>query len=207
MPVTTVKSTPNGCKLLSNGNVLTPEGRFSYASLFHARLPRDAQPGAKAKYQCTILFKPNEDLSILVDEYKRVLSEKFGTDPAKWPKKLKNPFLKQDDFDGDEYVKGAFMLRCNSIRKPGVVDARAQQIEDEGLVYSGCYGRLTVRAYYYDTAGNKGVAFGLQNAQKTRDGDPLGGTAANPTDEFDSFGDDPMGGSPASSDPLAGMVD
>lgn len=205
MPVTVVKSTPNGCKLLSNGNILTPEGRFSYASLFVARLPKDAQPGAKAKYQCTLLFKPGEDLSILADEFKRVMTEKFGTSD-KWPKKVKSPFLKQDDFDGPEYTPGGFMIRCNSTRKPGVVDARAQQIEDESQVYSGCYGRLTVRAYYYDQAGNKGVSFGLQNAQKTRDGDPLGGGGSSPTDEFDAFGDDPMGGSTASSDPLAGVM-
>jgi hypothetical protein len=208
MPVTAVKTQPNGSKLLSNGNILTPEGRWSYAHLFHARLPKDAQPNQKPKYQCTLLFKPGEDISLLVGEVVRVLTEKFGPQ-EKWPKKLKNPILDQGDYDGDEYVKGAKMIRCNSLRKPGVVDARAQQIEDESMVYSGCFGRLTVRAYYYDTNGNKGVAFGLQNAQKTRDGDPLAGAPSAASDEFESFGDDPMGGAggeTSSADPLAGMM-
>lgn len=206
MPVTVVKSTPNGCKLLSNGNILTPEGRWSYVSLFVPRLGKNPKPGAKPKYQCTLLFKPGEDLSILSEEAVRVMTEKFGG-PEKWPKKYHKPLLSQDDYDGPEYVAGAKMIRCNSLRKPGVVDARNVQIDDEGSVYSGCYGRLTVRAFYFDNDGNKGVSFGLQNAQKTRDGESLGGAAPiDPTTEFDAFGDDPMGGNSASNDPLGGMM-
>jgi hypothetical protein len=48
-------------------------------------------------------------------------------------------------------------------------------IINEADFYPGCYARATVRPFWYDTAGNKGVAFGLQNIQKLADGEPLGG--------------------------------
>ena len=59
-----------------------------------------------------------------------------------------------------------------------------------------------VNAYAYDNKG-RGVAFGLQMIQKTRDGEPLGASRGNPEDAFspieglgseDTNPDDLMGG-------------
>ena len=57
------------------------------------------------------------------------------------------------------------------------------EILDESEIYSGCYGKVSLRAFAYDQKGNKGVSFGLQNVQKVRDGESLGGRV-NPQDEF-----------------------
>ena len=40
----------------------------------------------------------------------------------------------------------------------------------------------TVRAFYYKNTGNEGVAFGLSNIMKTRDGESIGGRADAETD-------------------------
>lgn len=55
--------------------------------------------------------------------------------------------------------------------------------------YSGCYGRITVTFYGYNSNGNRGVAAGLGNIQKLKDGDSLGGRA-KASEEFEPVDDD-----------------
>ena len=66
-----------------------------------------------------------------------------------------------------------------------MVDKRVQPILDQSEVYSGCYGAISVTFYGYNSNGNRGIAAGLGNIQKLKDGDPLGGRA-NAADEFES---------------------
>lgn len=62
-------------------------------------------------------------------------------------------------------------------------------ILDQTEVYSGCYGRITVTFYGYNSNGNRGVAAGLGNIQKLKDGDSLGGRA-KASEEFEPVDDD-----------------
>ena len=50
-----------------------------------------------------------------------------------------------------------------------------QAIIDPNEFYSGCYGRVSLTFYPYNAAGSKGIACGLNNLQKTADGEKLGG--------------------------------
>jgi hypothetical protein len=54
--------------------------------------------------------------------------------------------------------------------------------------YAGCFARAEIIAYAYDQAGNKGIGLSLQNVQKLRDGDRLGGRK-DAADVFDAVGD------------------
>lgn len=56
-------------------------------------------------------------------------------------------------------------------------------------MYSGCYGAISVTFYGYNSNGNRGIAAGLGNIQKLRDGESLGGRA-NAAEEFESVDDD-----------------
>ena len=56
-----------------------------------------------------------------------------------------------------------------------VVDANCQAILNPAEVYAGCYGRVSLNFFPYNTNGNRGVGCGLNNVQKTREGDPLTG--------------------------------
>ena len=56
-------------------------------------------------------------------------------------------------------------------------------------VYSGVYGRASISFYAFNSSGNKGIACGLNNLQKIRDGEPLGGKASAESD-FASDEDD-----------------
>lgn len=205
MAVSILKTTPNGAKVFSNGNVLTPEARFSFPSVFEATKPKGAPPEQKAKFGVTLLFKKDEDLSLMKEAVVNVLTEKFGA-KDKWPKNIRLPFRDQGDKEYEGYEKGNTFIAALSTRKPGVVNAKAEYIDDESQVYPGCWGRCTVRAFWYEASGNKGVSFGLQNVQKTRDGESLGGRM-RAEDEFDAVaGSDPMSGGAAGDDPLADMA-
>ena len=65
---------------------------------------------------------------------------------------------------------------------PGVVDADRQPIIERSEVYSGVYGRASINFYAFNVNGNKGIACGLNNLQKIRDGEPLGGKASAESD-------------------------
>ena len=66
-------------------------------------------------------------------------------------------------------------LRDGDAERPGIVDAGCQPIIDRSEVYSGVYGRASINLYAFNSNGNKGIACGLNNLQKIKDGEPLGG--------------------------------
>ena len=45
-------------------------------------------------------------------------------------------------------------------------------------VYSGVYGRASINFYAFNSNGNKGIACGLNNLQKIRDGSPWAASPA-----------------------------
>ena len=51
------------------------------------------------------------------------------------------------------------------------------------------YGRASINFYAFNSNGNRGIACGLNNLQKIRDGKPLGGKASAESD-FDTDDDD-----------------
>lgn len=161
-------------------NVMTPEFRASFPNLFR---PAKQMAGATGdpKYTLTMLFPKGADLAKLKAAAAEAAKEKWGD---KIPKGLRNPFRDQGEKEFEGYEAGAVFITATSKQRPGLVDARVQDIVEERDFYPGCYARATVRAFAYDQAGNRGVAFGLQNVQKLRDGDPLGGRT-RPSDDFE----------------------
>ena len=83
-------------------------------------------------------------------------------------------------------------MNANSATAPGIVDADCQPILTRSEVYSGVYGRASISFYAFNSSGNRGIACGLNNLQKIRDGEPLGGRASAESDfsDFDDEDDD-----------------
>ena len=105
---------------------------------------------------------------------------------------LKTPLRDGDrERPGDEAYKNAYFLNASSTSKPGAVDAAMNPIIDPGELYSGIIGRASVNFFAFNTNGNRGIACGLNNLQKVRDGEPLGGKASAEadfaTDEDEDF--------------------
>lgn len=97
-----------------------------------------------------------------------------------------HPFKVLDD---DEAYKGHYFINANSTTPPQIVDKYVKPILDRNEVYSGCYARVSLNFYAFNSNGNKGVACGLGNIQKIRDGESLGGRSSA-TDDFSTVADD-----------------
>ena len=156
--------------------IITPEFRAAFISIFKptATQNADGTPGTP-RFSVRACFHPETDISALKSAAEAAVVAKFGD---KVPKSLRSPFRRNEELDnpvpgiGDDWVIMTFSAAAD--KRPGVVDSECQDIIDEAEVYSGAWYRAQVRAYGYDKAGNKGVAFGLQNIQKIRNDEPLG---------------------------------
>ena len=82
-----------------------------------------------------------------------------------------------------------YFINANSTTAPQIVDRAVKPILDRGEVYSGCYARVSLNFYAFNSNGNKGIACGLGNIQKIRDGESLGGKTSA-TDDFGTVADD-----------------
>lgn len=172
----------------------TSEFRVSFPNVFTP----SAFPGQTPKYGITMLFPKTADLKALKALAKQAVEKKWP-DPVKRAKIMANPNFKNPFRDGDlekpdtAGYEGMIFIRATSKIKPGVVDRNVQPIVGEEEFYAGCYARATVTAYGFDTAGNTGVAFGLQNVQKLRDGEHFSGRLA-PEAEFEALDGGDVGG-------------
>ena len=89
---------------------------------------------------------------------------------------LKTPLRDGDaERPDDEAYADSYFINANSGTAPGIVDADRQPILERSEVYSGVYGRASINFYAFNSNGNKGIACGLNNLQKIKDGEPLGG--------------------------------
>lgn len=170
---------------------VTPEFRASYPHLFKPQLNTLSN---REEYSVLALFSPTADLTKLKAMAMEAITEKWGADQKKWPKKLRSPFRKHEEkeienADGTKslpagFEPGGIFLTLKSKDRPSVVDQQVQPIIDTSEFYAGCYAKASVTVYAYEQAGNCGVSFGLGNVQKTRDGEPLGGTRSKPEQDF-----------------------
>ena len=83
----------------------------------------------------------------------------------------------------DRVYAGHWFINANSKTAPQIVDKAVKPILNRDEVYSGCYARVSLNFYAFNSNGNKGIACGLGNIQKIRDGEPLGGRSLA-TDDF-----------------------
>ena len=96
--------------------------------------------------------------------------------------------VRQDGSPYGEECKGCWVITASSKNKPQCVefvDAGGKLVPRDLApqdIYSGMYARVTVNFYGYSNSGNKGVACGLGNVMKTRDGEPLSGGASAASD-------------------------
>lgn len=173
----------------NNTKVVTGPVRLSYANVWE---PASINGGAP-KYSVSLII-PKSDTKTLaainaaVDAAIQQGAAKFG---GKIPNKaaLKLPLRDGDTEREDEAYKDSYFVNANSTSAPQIVDRAVQPILDRSEVYSGCYARVSINFYAFNSNGNRGIACGLGNIQKIRDGEPLGGRSSA-ADDFASDLDD-----------------
>lgn len=169
--------------------VVTGVVRLSYANIWDPTSINGGTP----KYGVSLIISKNDEKTIAainaaVDNAIKDGVAKFG---GKIPNKatLKLPLRDGDTEREDEAYKNAYFINANSTTAPQIVDRSVQPILDRSEVYSGCYARVSINFYAFNSNGNRGVACGLGNIQKVKDGEPLGGKSSA-ADDFSTEQDD-----------------
>ena len=176
----------------SNAKTKVITGKNTRLSYFHGWEPASIHDGAE-KYSTSVLI-PKTDTET-VDAINKAIDAAIEEGIAKFGGKkpmraaLKLPLRDGDTERDDEAYKGHWFINANSISAPQIVDRQVKPILDRSEVYSGCYARVALSFYAYNSNGSKGIACGLGNIQKIRDGEPLGGRTSA-TDDFSSVADD-----------------
>ena len=158
--------------------------RWSYANVWDAKSINGGAP----KYSVSLII-PKSD-TVTVNKIKAAIEAAYEEGQSKLKGVLKTP-LRDGDLErpDDPAYANAYFINANSASAPGIVDADRQPILERSEVYSGVYGRASINLYAFNSNGNKGIACGLNNLQKIRDGEPLGGKS-RAEDDFDTEEDD-----------------
>ena len=156
-----------------------PDTRWSYANIWEAKSINGGTP----KFSVSLII-PKSDTKT-VAKVKAAIEAAYIEGEAKLKGNgksvptfaaIKTP-LRDGDIerpDDPAYVN-AYFINANATSAPGIVDADRNPILTRSEVYSGVYGRASISFYAFNSNGNKGIACGLNNLQKVRDGEPLGG--------------------------------
>lgn len=160
--------------------------RWSYANVWEPKSINGSSP----KYSVSLII-PKSD-TVTVQKIKAAIAAAYqeGESKLKGNGKTVPPLaaIKTPLRDGDaerpddEAYADAYFINANSATAPGVVDLDRNPILSRSEVYSGVYGRASINFYAFNSNGNKGIACGLNNLQKVRDGEPLGGKASAESD-------------------------
>ena len=190
--MTNKANTANTGNKVNPTKVVTGLVRLSYANVWE---PKSINGGAE-KYSVSLII-PKADAKTLGAIQKAIdaaIEEGRGKFGGKIPSKaaLKLP-LRDGDVDrpDDEAYANCYFVNANSSSAPEIVDMSLNPVLNRSEVYSGVYARVSIYFYAFNSNGNRGIACGLGNIQKVRDGEPLGGKASA-ADDFasDYDGDD-----------------
>ena len=178
-------------KYVNPTKVITgPDTRWSYCNAWEAK----AINGGTPKFSVSLIIPKSDTATIAKVNAAIQAAYEEGASKLKGNGKsvpqlsaIKTP-LRDGDLErpDDEAYANAYFINANSATAPGIVDADRQPIIDHSEVYSGVYGRASINFYAFNSNGNRGIACGLNNLQKIRDGEPLGGKSR----AEDDFNDD-----------------
>lgn len=175
---------------VSRTKVIT--GKKTRLSYFHGWEPTSINGGPE-RYSVSVLIPKDdkETLSAIEKAVDAAIEEGVAKFGGKKPNKaaIKLPLRDGDTEREDEAYAGHYFINANSKTAPQIVDKSVKPILDRDEVYSGCYARVSLNFYAFNSNGNKGVACGLGNIQKIKDGEPLGGRSSA-ADDFTTEADD-----------------
>lgn len=170
-----------------------PQTRWSFCNVWEAKSINGGTP----KYSVSLII-PKSD-TVTVDKINAAIQAAYTEGESKLKgngrsvpplSAIKTP-LRDGDIErpDDEAYKNSYFINANSAAAPGIVDADRNVILERSEVYSGVYGRASINLYAFNSNGNKGIACGLNNLQKIKDGEPLGGKS-RAEDDFATDDDD-----------------
>ena len=174
----------NSTKVITGVNT-----RWSYCNVWEPKSINGGTP----KYSVSLII-PKSD-TVTVEKIKKAIEAAYKEGESKLRGTGKSvpalQAIKTPLRDGDlERPDDDAFINAYSPKAPGIVDAALQPILERSEVYSGVYGRASINLYAFNSNGNKGIACGLNNLQKIKDGESLGGKSRAEDDFATSDEDD-----------------
>jgi hypothetical protein len=175
----------------------TPIGMLMFEHLFVAR---PVVAGGDPRFNMVLLIDAEGQKSPEYDALKKACREAIET---KWPGKsrdavftrtLRNPFRPASEkaqypgFTGDK-----IFINPWTKTKPGLVDGGLQDITASSDVWAGQLCRCTVAPFAYETGGNRGVSFMLNNVQIVNSNMPRMDGRKSANQDFDQVAQDAAG--------------
>lgn len=179
---------------ISKTKVIT--GKETRLSYFNGWEPKSINGGPEKYSLCLLIPKDDKTtLDAIEKAIEAAIEEGIAKFGGKKPNKatIKLPLRDGDVEREDEAYKGHYFINANSTTPPQIVDSSVKPILDRSEVYSGCYARVSINFYAFNKNGNKGVACGLGNIQKIKDGEMLGGKSLAVDDFTEETSDDFLG--------------
>ena len=168
-----------------------PDTRWSYANVWVAKSINGGTP----KFSVSLIIPKSDTKTVAKIKTDIEAAYHDGESKLKGNGKTVPPLaaiktpLRDGDIErpDDPAYSNAYFINANSATAPGIVDADLNPVLTRSEVYSGVYGKASINFYAFNSNGNRGIACGLNNLQKIRDGEPLGGKSR----AEDDFATDP----------------
>ena len=182
-------------KVMSATKVVT--GKNTVMSYLNINEPKIPIGGGTPKYSVSLIIPKSDTATVnkikaaIKAAYQEGESKLRGNGKVVPPlDAIKTPLRDGDkERPGDDAYANSYFINANSTSKPGAVDAACNPILETSELYSGIIGRASINFYAFNTNGNRGIACGLNNIQKLKDGTPLGGHS-RAEDDFADLDDD-----------------
>ena len=138
-------------KYINPAKVVTGVCRFSYANLWEAKAMDE---NSKPKYSVSLIIPKSDTKTIekiraaIQAAYEEGQGKLKGNSKSVPPlTSIKTP-LRDGDLErpDDEAYANSYFVNANSITAPGIVDAACQPILEHSEIYSGVYGRASMRS-------------------------------------------------------------
>jgi hypothetical protein len=166
--------------------VLLKNVRLSFPSLFKTEqyAGEDTE-----KYAATFLIPKSDTKTVTAIEQacKQALVEKYGE--GKVPKGFKMPLVDGDDKEYQGYADHV-CIKANTKKRPTLVNRdKTPIVEEDGILYGGCYVNASIDVWVMDNSYGKKVLASLNAIQFVKDGESFG-TKSDGADDFDDLDDE-----------------
>ena len=159
--------------------------RLSFPSLFKTEVYAGEDTG---KYAATFLIPKSDSKTIATIEQacKAALSEKYG---SSIPKGFKMPIVDGDDKEYQGYADHV-CIKASTKKRPTLVNRdKTPIVEEDGILYGGCYVNASIDVWVMDNSYGKKVLASLNAIQFVKDGEAFG-NASNGADDFEDLDDE-----------------
>lgn len=169
---------------MSNYKIKLNNVRLSFPSIFN----KSEFNGQVGKFEATFLMNKESQAKMITDVEAQIALIQKDNKAKVSPDKI---CLKDGEFvDYDGYA-GCMSIKAGSNRRPTIIDRdKAPIVEDDNIVYAGCYVNAVIELWYQDNSYGKRVNCNLLGIQFAKDGDTFGAGDTDVSDDFDTIDND-----------------